>query len=422
MIPNDYVAMKQLPLTANGKIDRKALPRPAARASAVSEAKEYTPPTTELEKVIAASWVQSLGLSKVSIHDDFFELGGHSMIAIQVMTQLEKALGQRLPLTTLVECPTIAQLAERLEQKDKAISWKSLVPIRAGGSKTPLYIVHGAGLTVMIFNSLAKSMDADQPVYGLQARGLNGTDEPLDNMTEIADAYISEILEHNPDGPYCLAGYSFGGFVAFEMARQLQARGKEVKMLAIFDTAADNTSVQFDPLWKRMMRKIGRQFPKMLFILTSMAKHPGKTIKYQSSFFKRKMRQPFERFGLLPEEKNEWDTLENATRINEKIEIAYQEYNMQPLNIGIDLFRAKTRLFFVSDPEYLSWRPYALKGVTVHDVPGDHKTFLMDPHYRELAVILQETLDQRNAIPRKEQKETVTLRPLVTKRNKLTGS
>jgi len=422
MIPNDYVAMTQLPLTANGKIDRKALPRPAARTSAATMAKEYTPPATELEKIIAASWVQSLGLSKISIHDDFFELGGHSMIAIQVMTQLDKALGQRLPLTTLVECPTIAQLAQRLEQKDKAISWSSLVPIRVGGSRTPLYIVHGAGLTIMIFNSLAKSMDPDQPVYGLQARGLNGIDEPLDNMDAIAGHYVSEILEHNPEGPYCLAGYSFGGFVAFEMARQLQAKGKEVKMLAIFDTAADNTGVQFDPAWKRLLRKFARQFPKLVFILQSLGRHPGQTIKYQTSFFKRKMRQPFERFGLLPEEKSEWDTLEHAPRINEKIEIAYNEYKMQPLNIEVDLFRAKTRLFFVSDPEYLSWRPYALKGVTVHDVPGDHKTFLMDPHYRELAVILQNCLDERNATRRKEQKETVTLRPLLTKRNKLTGT
>ncbi|HLZ87828.1 MAG TPA: amino acid adenylation domain-containing protein, partial [Puia sp.] len=421
MIPNDYVAMKLLPLTANGKIDRKSLPRPAAKTG-TAEAKEYTPPTTDLEKIIAASWVQSLGLSKVSIHDDFFELGGHSMIAIQVMTQLEKALGTRLPLTTLVECPTIAQLAQRLEQKDNALSWSSLVPIRAEGSKTPLYIVHGGGLTVMIFHSLAKSLDPDQPVYGLQARGLNGIDEPLDNMNAIAAHYLSEILEHNPDGPYCLAGYSFGGFVAFEMARQLLAMGKEVKMLGIFDTAADNTSVQFEPLWKRVLRKIGRQFPKLFFILQSLGRHPGQTIKYQTTFFRKKMRQPLQRFGLLAEEKNELDTLEHAGKINEKIEIAYSNYKMQPLNINVDLFRVKTRLYFVSDPECLSWRPYALKGVTVHEVPGDHKTFLMDPHYKEMAVILQQCLDERNTAPRIEQKEAISIRPLVVTRGKLTGT
>ena len=422
MIPNDYVSMRQLPLTANGKIDRKALPRPANRHSIdpASSSREYVPPTTELEKLISVSWIQALGLTKVSIHDDFFELGGHSMIAIQVMTQLDKALGKRLPLTTLVECPTIAQLARRLEQTENVLDWSSLVPIRAEGSKTPLYIVHGAGLTVMIFNSLAKSLDPDQPVYGLQAKGLNGIDEPLDKMEAISAHYVSEILQHNPDGPFCLAGYSFGGFVAFEMARQLQALGKEVKMLAIFDTAADNTSVQFEPLWKRMIRKIGRQFPKMLFILQSLGKHPGKMIKYQSSFLRRKMRQPFEKFGLLQEEKNELDTLEHAARINEKLDIAYSNYKLQPLNIEIDLFRAETRLFFVSDPEYLSWRKYALKGVTVHDVPGDHKTFLLAPHYKKMAAVLQACLDQRNS-PKKEQIEIVTMRPLHN-RNKLTAS
>jgi thioesterase domain-containing protein/acyl carrier protein len=422
MVPNDFVAMKQLPLTANGKIDRKALPRPAAREGAASSStKEFVPPTTELEKIIAASWIRSLGLTKVSIHDDFFELGGHSMIAIQVMTQLDKALGKRLPLTTLVECPTIAQLARRLEQTDSAVSWSSLVPIRAEGSKTPLYIVHGAGLTVLIFHSLVKSMDPDQPVYGLQARGLNGIDKPLDNMDAIAGHYVSEILEHNPDGPFNLAGYSFGGFVAFEMARQLKALGKEVKMLGIFDTAADNTSVQFAPLWKRMIRKIFRQFPKMLFILQSLGRHPGQTIRYQTTFFRKKMRQPLEKVGLLPEEKNELDTLEHAAEINEKIEIAYSDFQLQPLDIEVDLFRAETRLFFVSDPEYLSWQRYALEGVSVHDVPGDHKTFLMDPHYKKMAVILQRCLDQRNENSGKEQKEIVKMLPLA-KRKKLTGS
>ncbi|WP_229689048.1 non-ribosomal peptide synthetase [Puia dinghuensis] len=420
MIPNDFIAMQQLPLTANGKIDRKALPRPVAKTGALP--KEYTPPATELEKIIAASWIQSLGLSKVSVHDDFFELGGHSMIAIQVMTQLEKTLDKRLPLTTLVECPTIAQLAGRLEQKDKDLSWSSLVAIRAEGSKTPLYIVHGGGLTVLIFHALAMSMDPDQPVYGLQAKGLNGIDEPLDNMDAIAAHYVAEILEHNPDGPFCLAGYSFGGFIAFEMARQLQAMGKEVKMLGIFDTAADNTSVQFDPLWKRMLRKFGRQFPKLLFILQSLGRHPGQTIKYQSSFFRRKMRVPLEKVGLLHHMPNELNTLENAGKVNEKIEIAYRDYKMEPLNILVDLFKVKTRLYFVSDPDCLSWRPYALKGVAVHEVPGDHKTFLMDPHYREMAGILQRCLDQRTAAPRKEQKDPVTLRPIITSRGKLTGS
>lgn len=429
MIPNDYIAMKQLPLTANGKIDRKALPRPAGRGLILPEgsatpANEYTPPSTELEKTIAASWIQSLGLSKISIHDDFFELGGHSMIAIQVMTRLEKALGKRLPLTMLVECPTIAQLAHRFEQNDSTLSWSSLVPIRAEGSKTPLYIVHGGGLTVLIFHALAKSMDRDQPVYGLQARGLNGIDEPLDNMDAIAAHYVSEILEHNPDGPYCLAGYSFGGFVAFEMARQLLAMGKEVKMLGIFDTAADNTGVQFDPLWKRLGRKVLRQFPKLLFIIQSLAKHPRQTIKYQSSFIRKKMRMPFERFGLLPQEQNELATLKHADKINEKIEIAYNDYQMKPLNVTVDLFRVKTRLYFVTDPEYLSWRPYALKGVCVHEVPGDHKTFLMDPHYREMADILQKCLDQRNAPARGHilPDASATIRPMVRKLGTLTGS
>src|SRR5690606_21678142 len=133
--------------------------------------------------------------------------------------------------------PTVQKLALVVKSKEKeANKWNSLVPIKPLGNKTPLYIIHGAGLNVLPFYSIANNMDPEQPVYGLQAKGLNGIDEPLTSVEAMASLYIEEIVDHNPQGPYALAGYSFGGVLAFEMAKQLKASGKEVKKLILFDT------------------------------------------------------------------------------------------------------------------------------------------------------------------------------------------
>ena len=156
----------------------------------------------------------------------FSKLGGHSMIAVQVMTQLEKETGKRLPLSTLLTYPTIRKLASLFQADAQPTTWKSLVPIKPQGSKVPIYIIHGIGLNLLNFSSLVSYMDAEQPIYGLQALGLDGEDEPLDNMEAIADFYLSEVMVQNPTGPYAIAGYSFGGYVALEMARQLKADGQ----------------------------------------------------------------------------------------------------------------------------------------------------------------------------------------------------
>jgi thioesterase domain-containing protein len=311
------------------------------------------------------------------------------------MKSLEEKTGQRLPITSLFEAPTVEKLSFLLNRDKHAISWKSLVPIKADGTRPPLYIIHGSGLTVMVFNSLARGMDPDQPVYGLQARGLNGVDEPFDRMEDIAGYYISEILEQNPDGPFCLAGYSFGGFVAFEMARQLKAMGKEIKMLAIFDTYADNSD-NFVPFGPRMVRKLKRQFPKFRFIMGSMAKQPYQTLKYQSKFFLNKLIDILAALGLHEKRPWEGDMLEHSTKINQKHDIASSNYRMTAYDGVIDLFRVKTRLNYLDDRVYLGWKPFA-KDVKIHEIPGDHRTFLMPPNDRELAKILRAILDERFA-------------------------
>ena len=395
MVPALFMQVPNIPLTSNGKVDKKSLPDPEQILE--EEKKPYIAPRNEKEKLVSEIFAKALGVDRVGITDDFFELGGHSLVAIQVMRRLEEETGQRIPITYLFEAPSVEKLSLLLTAPDaKEIAWKSLVPIKPEGTKPHLYIVHGTGLTVLVFNSLAKSMDPDQPIYGLQARGLNGED-PFETIEELASYYISEILEKNPNGPYCLAGYSFGGIVAFEIARQLKAFGKEVMMVAIFDTNADNSD-NFITQAAKVKKKFFRQFSKAKFILRGLGKHPLSTMNYQLYYFKTKFRSVFEKLGLLDRLVQEEEELSiYASRINEANDRAIAKYKMVPYDGAVDLFRVDTRLYYIDDPIYLGWKPYALKGLNIYDIPGDHKTFLLYPNYIEFAKILQECIDQRLA-------------------------
>ncbi|AQG80773.1 non-ribosomal peptide synthetase [Spirosoma montaniterrae] len=390
MLPSHIVLLSELPVTANGKIDRKALPRPNQQPE---RAALPTEPQTDEEQLVASVWQDVLGMKTINIDANFFELGGHSLIAVQVMNRLEKHTGRRLPLSSLFEYPTIRKLAELIQPEKPVMTWKSLVAIKPQGSKAPLYVIHGIGLNLLNFSSLIKNLDAEQPIYGLQARGLDGTEEPLDSMEAIAHCYIQEVLEQNPDGPYAIAGYSFGGYVAYEMAQQLTAMGKEIKMLAMFDTDAQALAAQHTK-GARLIWRIGRQFPKLLWVLRSFIKHPKETIDYQKNYFIWRFKDFGEKLGLYKEELPEGE-LAHMDRIMAKHEAAFNNYALRPYNGTLDLFRAMTRLYFVDDYTHLGWREFALKGVRVHDVPGDHETIMNPPNDVALAKALQKALDNR---------------------------
>lgn len=390
MIPSDFVGLDALPITPNGKIDRKALPRPEG-LPVVNEAGGE--PVSASEKLIHAIWTDVLGVEKISVDHDFFELGGHSMIAVQMMTRLEKETGRRLPLSTLLVYPTIRKLATLLQTDERPMTWKSLVPIKPEGSKTPIYIIHGIGLNLLNFSGLVSYMDAEQPIYGLQALGLDGVDEPLDNMEAIATHYLTEVMDQNPTGPYAIAGYSFGGYVALEMARQLKEMGKEVKLVAMFDTNAQERDSSQTGL-PRLLRKLNRQLPKLVWFTSSLVQHPIMALQYQQHHVKRNVNRFLQWIGLQNAAPVQTETpLDHLALIMEKHEIAFHSYTMKPYDGVIDLFKAKFRIYFVDDSKYLGWKKYALKGVRVHNVPGDHENMLLPPNDRVFAQTLQRALD-----------------------------
>jgi amino acid adenylation domain-containing protein len=389
MIPSNFVTLPGFPLSPNGKVDRNALE--AIRQEMEKANRVYIAPRTEQEQLIAEIWSELLQIEQVGIRDDFFELGGTSIVAMQIMARLERETGKRLPLAGLFTANTVEKLAKQLELDDLSISWDLLVPVKPTGNKPPIFIVNGLDMNVLVFNNIARNVDSDQPVYGFQPKGLNGVDEPFETLEDMAAEYVAALLEKDFGDTYALAGYSYGGIVAFEMARQLQAIGKQVKMLAMFDTYADNRG-HFETGLPRYIRKIKRQFPKLLFITSSLMRQPMETIRYQQAFFMRK----YNEFAIYTGLQRPPAADRAEDKINEKYEAAYRKYYMRPSNACvIDLFIVDTRLYFLDDPIYLGWKPYAQKGLVVHNVKGNHKTFLMPPNDKDFAILLQRLLDKR---------------------------
>ncbi|GAA4779840.1 hypothetical protein GCM10023231_03320 [Olivibacter ginsenosidimutans] len=383
MLPNDWICMREFPLTSNQKIDKQRLPAPhvfqLATASRVSLSPE--------QKLIKEVWKEALGLQHIGLDDNFFELGGHSLIAVQVMLRLEKETGKRFPLASLFEYPTINALANLFQSDVEILQLHSLVAIKPTGTKPPIYLVHGGGLNVLIYQPLGNHVSQDQPLYALQAIGLSGKKEIPSTIAEIARIYLAEVLRHNPNGPYALAGYSLGGIIAYEMAKQLLAMGRQVLLLGIMDTNADGRDWQL-PMVKRLLKKTVRQFKKIKHFVQSYKHYPSDTINYQLQALKRL------KFFQTVEEPIDEDLFSNEPQVAQAYDDAYNKYVFQPLAIKIHLFRVSKRIYYVDDPVYLGWKAYALKGVEICPIPGDHKTFLYPPNNQVFAHTLENKLQE----------------------------
>lgn len=416
MVPTDFVVLPRFPITPNGKIDRKALPAPTDDQVSQTQpaGSQSSQPVTPEEVMLATLWGEVLGVAQIGIDDNFFELGGHSMIAVQVMTRLEKQTGRRLPLATLFEYPTIRELATLMQEDTKPVSWESLVPIKPTGSRQPLYIVHGAGLNVLLFNAVAQNLHADQPVYGLQARGLNGVDEPFRSIEEMAAHYVDTIVKHNPTGPYSLSGFSFGGIVAYEMARQMKEKGLNISLVALFDAYAYDAG-RSNPWWQRKAQGMTLFMNKVVHTMGMLKKLRGQGILYKMESMDRRLikhywwlkpstrpdhvllrrliRAYWElKFGHEQHQEAIFDTTFKIEAIND---VALEQFQLVPADLEVHLFRATIQTFYMDDYDFYGWRDFAMKGVHVHDVPGEHSYIFAPPNDKEFARKLQTVLDSR---------------------------
>ena len=369
MVPAAVVLLEAMPKTPNGKVDKRALPAPKAADFAATQ--EYVAPTNELESKLASLWEIVLDKKPIGIRDNFFEVGGHSLLAARLMHRIEQQLGQRLPLAALLQAPTIEQLA-RVMNRDEQAAWSSLVPLQADGSRTPFFCVHGVGGNVLGFRDLVRHLGDDQPFYALQPQGLDGTRECLTSVPEMAVRYIQEIKKVQPEGPYRIGGYSFGGLVAYEMAQMLEAQGEQVALLALFDSYPMKGDANGSQIKNLMAVPLKER-------LTFLVK--------KGAFVVMTLRKRIE-LRLLPR------TLRNVRQACSK---AANEYDVQPYAGRVTLFRVREKSVDSLNDPYAVWWRLAARGVDLREINGDHLSLLKEPQVRFLAEELADALAQSDA-------------------------
>jgi aspartate racemase len=372
MVPSAFVLLEAMPKTPNGKVDKRGLPAP--KASDFAEPQEFVAPTDELETQLARIWETVLDKKPVGIRDNFFELGGHSLLAARLMHRIEQSLGQRLPLAALLQAPTVEQLAGLLRQEKWSSSWSSLVEIQPEGSRPPFFVVHGVGGNVVGFRDLALHLGADQPFYALQPQGLDGKRPCLTSIPQMAERYIQEIRRVQPEGPYRIGGYSFGGLVAYEMAQQLEAQGEDTALLALFDT------------YPGKVESRGSQLKNLA----------GLPLKEQISFVLKKGT-----FVLMTLRKRlELQMLPRALRnVKQACSKAAGEYDVKPYSGRVTLFRVKEKSVGSLHDPYAIWWRVAAGGVDLREISGDHLSLLKEPQVRLFAAELGDCLEQSLSEP-----------------------
>ena len=365
LLPSAFVALDRMPLTPSGKVDRLALPAPS-----LQQTERSVQPRTDLEKRLVPLWEEALDIRPVGIRDDFSELGGDSLMAVHLALTIEKKLGFRVPVETFYEFPTIEALVKYFAQGAKPPEVTDMVRLNAAGTKPPLFSILGS-------LSVGRHLGPDQPFFQLLASAvapgpfmkipLDRTSSADNAIGELAEHCIERIVKVQPHGPYYLSGYSLGGIVAYEIAHRLHLNGEAIAFLGLIDPDPPRPtpirSLRRDihrlGLWPVAKRQIKR-------LLKSNGQTPPAAIAYHD----------------MPTE--------------EKVMLFPGHYDAPPCPVPLTLFLAKDH--YAGDPHEpvpdprLDWTCTAMKGFTVHEIPGTHFTLNDEPHSRVLADRLRRCL------------------------------
>jgi aspartate racemase len=418
MVPGAFVLLEALPLTPNGKVDRRALPAPDQIRKEPEET--FVAPRNELELQLTQIWEKVLGVHPISVKDNFFDLGGHSMLAARLFAQIEKKLGRNLRLANLFQAPTIEQLASLFSPEDYSSEHKkstiklesatnllnqsgspspcsSLIAIQPNGSKPPLFCIHVLGRGLKFYRPLAHHLGLEQPLYGLAAQIMDKKYAPPNRVEDLAAHYIKEMRILQPEGPYFLAGVSFGGSVAFEMAQQLVAQGQKVALLALLDTYTSEALKQM-PSGERLSAHWSNFLQLGPIYVLKKAKE---NVKGKIQRFNDKLNHSLNEIGCkfylgigrpLP------NNLQDFTFRQENIQ-ASRNYVPQVYPGRVTFFRSRDEIIRVSSyrAPQLSWGELAAGGLECHEVPGTHLGMLQEPHVQVLAEKLKACLDKAQA-------------------------
>jgi thioesterase domain-containing protein len=381
-VPVSVVVLSKLPRNQAGEVDVDALPLP--HQSRPASAPEYVAPRDPLESQLAMIWSDLLGVHPIGIRDGFLELGGQSSLAMSLISRVESETGRKLPIVSLFGAPTIEHLADLLRRPAASAEEQSLVPIRSSGSRRPLFCVHPAGGTVFCYLEFARHLDEEQPVYGLQAVGVDGQRAPHVSIEEMAAHYVASIRTVQAQGPYAVCGWSSGGIVAFEVARQLAADGETMHSLCLFDSAIRADSSQYtqdDVLAMLLMMFPGDS-------RSEIDRLRGQSATEQMAYFRR--RAELARLVVEGTGQNQVRFVHDVFQANASAIAAYQPRQYEG---RITLFRARQAATPMHEDPYLGWGNLAAE-VDVVDVGGDHVTMFREPTVRQVASLMGRVLDQ----------------------------
>ncbi|MGP3689118.1 amino acid adenylation domain-containing protein [Streptomyces sp. IBSNAI002] len=401
MMPSHFEWLAALPLTPSGKRDDKALR--AAPLSTGATADAAAAPRDAYEETLVEIVGDLLQLPALGVHDNIFDLGATSLTAMRLVVQIEQRYGISVPLSEFVSAPTVAELAARLRSGDAATAFDPLVPIRPAGSKRPMFFVHPMGGNVLCYVRFAKYLEEGQPFYALQAAGGDPGTEPLRSVEEIAASYIEAMRRVQPSGPYVIGGWSFGGFVAFEIARQLRAAGQEVARLVLLDTTALNPGRRLttddDALlgwffWELLWLRRGGDSPLELIpdrlttleekfgFIAQLAIDEGVLPTGSTGAVVRRLFHVYEAnwkaaFAYRPEVVDQDMVLIHAAQPLPGV--------LNSMHTAIESMHA--------DPSN-GWRERTSGTLEVVDVPGDHLTIMEEPYVAHMVQVVTELIGQ----------------------------
>ena len=294
---------------------------------------------------------------------------------------------------TLLEAPTVSQLAALLRNQGWEPPTSSLVLLQSGDDRPPLFCVPGVGGAVLGLRDFARHLGPDLPVYGLQAQGLDGKREPFARVEDMAAHYVSEILAVRPNGPFLLAGASFGGLVAYEMARRLERQGRPVALVVLFDTFAPFA----EPRWRTApARWLAVQARRFRYHGLNLLQGPRRVdyVRRKSRTLRRRLRSRLWQslYGFYDARSKPLPKVFQA--VHEAGFLARKRYVAGPYGGKVTLFRAEVRSAVEAGPPDMGWSRFARGGVEILDAAGDHLTMMARPNVGRLAAQVRVLIDK----------------------------
>ncbi|HKV35213.1 MAG TPA: amino acid adenylation domain-containing protein [Pyrinomonadaceae bacterium] len=385
MIPSAIVVLDALPLTSNGKIDHQALPAP--NETSTDRANSFIAPRNLMELQLAEMWEEILNVRPIGLTDNFFDLGGHSILGLRLMARIQKQFDLDLPLATLFDGGTVEHLASIIRQRTVAEP-THLVTLQQGGSRQPIFFMHPIGGGIVCYAYVARNLEADRPVYALAAYE---RDDPHESVETMAAAYIEEMRRVQPHGPYLLGGWSFGGFLALETARQLSAMGEEIGLVAILDCEAPGLADKWQD-----GEPVDEDDPMVLARQLEIIANRKDALQIDEEYLRQLSHDDqllyvmdlAKTAHIMPLELNLVQVKRSIRNLKTRVH-AGRNYLPQAYPGKITLFRCtevfpRYQAFLEADPTW-GWKDISSQSIDLHMIPGAHETIVIEPNVQVLA-------------------------------------